>query len=94
MYLIVIAVCRYAREDTHYLLYIYDLMRLRLVNESSGENDLLLEVNLCFVSAFSRLPYLLSNFGCVWDHSRRLRGAVWAPRAPSRGGVNASTASC
>ncbi|KAJ1295468.1 hypothetical protein BS78_01G226800 [Paspalum vaginatum] len=35
---------KYAREDTHYLLYIYDLMRLRLANESSGENDLLLEV--------------------------------------------------
>ncbi|KAG8091666.1 hypothetical protein GUJ93_ZPchr0012g19672 [Zizania palustris] len=35
---------KYAREDTHYLLYIYDLMRLRLVKESSGENDLLLEV--------------------------------------------------
>uniref|UniRef100_A0A0D9XJZ6 HRDC domain-containing protein n=1 Tax=Leersia perrieri TaxID=77586 RepID=A0A0D9XJZ6_9ORYZ len=34
----------YAREDTHYLLYIYDLMRQRLVKESSGENDLLLEV--------------------------------------------------
>ncbi|XP_062200590.1 protein RRP6-like 2 [Phragmites australis] len=35
---------KYAREDTHYLLYIYDLIRLRLVKESSGENDLLLEV--------------------------------------------------
>ncbi|KAF0929737.1 hypothetical protein E2562_024429 [Oryza meyeriana var. granulata] len=35
---------KYAREDTHYLLYIYDLMRLRLMKESSGENDLLLEV--------------------------------------------------
>ncbi|TVU30605.1 hypothetical protein EJB05_22235 [Eragrostis curvula] len=35
---------KYAREDTHYLLYIYDLMRLRLVKESSGENDQLLEV--------------------------------------------------
>ncbi|WVZ59072.1 hypothetical protein U9M48_009273 [Paspalum notatum var. saurae] len=35
---------KYAREDTHYLLYIYDLMRLRLANESSGGNDLLLEV--------------------------------------------------
>ncbi|EEC67022.1 hypothetical protein OsI_33743 [Oryza sativa Indica Group] len=35
---------KYAREDTHYLLYIYDLMRLRLVKESSDENDLLLEV--------------------------------------------------
>lgn len=38
---------RYAREDTHYLLYIYDLMRLRLVNESSGD-DLLLEVIFFF----------------------------------------------
>ncbi|KAM0836574.1 hypothetical protein ACQ4PT_062223 [Festuca glaucescens] len=36
-----------AREVTHYLLYIYDLMRLRLMNESSGENDLLLEVCKC-----------------------------------------------
>ncbi|CAM0145786.1 unnamed protein product [Urochloa decumbens] len=35
---------KYAREDTHYLLYIYDLMRLRLVKESSGDSDLLLEV--------------------------------------------------
>ncbi|KQK23562.1 protein RRP6-like 2 isoform X2 [Brachypodium distachyon] len=35
---------KYAREDTHYLLYIYDLMRLRLQKESTCENDLLLEV--------------------------------------------------
>ncbi|CAM0871338.1 unnamed protein product [Alopecurus aequalis] len=35
---------KYAREDTHYLLYIYDLMRLRLQRESQRENDLLLEV--------------------------------------------------
>lgn len=37
---------RYAREDTHYLLYIYDLMRARLVSESTQGNsdDLLLEV--------------------------------------------------
>ncbi|KAL8128516.1 hypothetical protein V2J09_017671 [Rumex salicifolius] len=37
---------RYAREDTHYLLYIYDLMRARLVSESTEENsdDLLLQV--------------------------------------------------
>ncbi|XP_044982661.1 protein RRP6-like 1 [Hordeum vulgare subsp. vulgare] len=35
---------KYAREDTHYLLYIYDLMRLRLQRESTSENDLLLEV--------------------------------------------------
>ncbi|BAH94901.1 Os10g0437200 [Oryza sativa Japonica Group] len=44
MYLIMPSLFRYAREDTHYLLYIYDLMRLRLVKESSDENDLLLEV--------------------------------------------------
>ncbi|KAG2548909.1 protein RRP6-like 2 isoform X2 [Panicum virgatum] len=35
---------KYAREDTHYLLYIYDLMRLRLVKESSGDSDMLLVV--------------------------------------------------
>ncbi|GJM93740.1 hypothetical protein PR202_ga10325 [Eleusine coracana subsp. coracana] len=37
--------CRYAREDTHYLLYIYDLMRQKLQKESTSENDLLLEVH-------------------------------------------------
>ncbi|EER95474.1 hypothetical protein BDA96_01G532200 [Sorghum bicolor] len=36
---------KYAREDTHYLLYIYDLMRQRLQKESTFENDLLLEVH-------------------------------------------------
>ncbi|OQU91825.1 hypothetical protein SORBI_3001G253100 [Sorghum bicolor] len=38
---------KYAREDTHYLLYIYsyDLMRQRLQRESTFENDLLLEVH-------------------------------------------------
>ncbi|KAM0870567.1 hypothetical protein ACQ4PT_039927 [Festuca glaucescens] len=35
---------KYAREDTHFLLYIYDLMRLRLQQESTSERDLLLEV--------------------------------------------------
>ncbi|KAL2900845.1 Protein RRP6-like 2 [Bienertia sinuspersici] len=34
---------RYAREDTHYLLYIYDLMRIRLLSESAdNENSKLL----------------------------------------------------
>jgi ribonuclease D len=40
---------RYAREDTHYLLYIYDLMKQRLQRESTPENDLLLEVNFVWV---------------------------------------------
>ncbi|KAF9599196.1 hypothetical protein IFM89_035655 [Coptis chinensis] len=38
---------KYAREDTHYLLYMYDLMRRRLFSASIGSkegNDLLLEV--------------------------------------------------
>lgn len=35
---------KYAREDTHYLLHIYDLMRCRLLSSSSDGNDLLLEV--------------------------------------------------
>ncbi|KAL2320498.1 hypothetical protein Fmac_029467 [Flemingia macrophylla] len=38
---------RYGREDTHYLLYIHDLMRIRLFTlskESEGSDNLLLEV--------------------------------------------------
>ncbi|KAJ6810603.1 protein RRP6-like 2 [Iris pallida] len=35
---------KYAREDTHYLLYIYNLMRQRLLSASTDGNDLLLEV--------------------------------------------------
>lgn len=35
---------KYAREDTHYLLHIYDLMRCKLLSSSSDGNDLLLEV--------------------------------------------------
>ncbi|EHA8589139.1 protein RRP6-like 2 [Cocos nucifera] len=35
---------KYAREDTHYLLHIYDLMTNRLISASTDENDLLLEV--------------------------------------------------
>ena len=38
---------RYAREDTHYLLYIYDLLKMRLLSESTdpkNSKELLLEV--------------------------------------------------
>ncbi|KAI4386628.1 hypothetical protein MLD38_004545 [Melastoma candidum] len=35
---------RYAREDTHYLLHIYDLMKIRLISMSEGSEDALLEV--------------------------------------------------
>ncbi|KAH7666298.1 Ribonuclease D protein [Dioscorea alata] len=35
---------KYAREDTHYLLYIYDLMRKELLKNSTDEKDLLAEV--------------------------------------------------
>lgn len=34
---------KYGREDTHYLLHIYDLMKQQLISKSSDENDLLLE---------------------------------------------------
>jgi hypothetical protein len=57
--LIVVAVCRYAREDTHYLLYIYDLMKLRLVKESSADSDMLLEV----IYSLMHFPSSLCN---VW----------------------------
>jgi hypothetical protein len=60
MYLIMPSLFRYAREDTHYLLYIYDLMRLRLVKESSDENDLLLEVRF-LLPMLTLLPYLVVN---------------------------------
>lgn len=33
-------IIRYAREDTHYLLYIYDMLRVQLVSmRSSAESD-------------------------------------------------------
>ncbi|BFZ23761.1 hypothetical protein BsWGS_26800 [Bradybaena similaris] len=34
----------YAREDTHYLLYIYDLMRNQLIDRGNEQNNLLLSV--------------------------------------------------
>jgi len=43
---LILLLSRYAREDTHYLLYIYDLMKQRLQRESTPENDILLEVKL------------------------------------------------
>lgn len=34
----------YARQDTHYLLYIYDLLRQELLNKANGKMNLLLNV--------------------------------------------------
>jgi ribonuclease D len=34
----------YARKDTHYLLYIYDMMQNALLDEANGQNNLLLSV--------------------------------------------------
>lgn len=45
---------RYAREDTHYLLYIYDLMRTRLLAlpaESETSDPPLIEAS-SFISVF------------------------------------------
>jgi hypothetical protein len=52
------SVVRYAREDTHYLLYIYDLMRNELLSKSVDAYDRLLEV---FFYSFCRflLGFLL-----------------------------------
>jgi hypothetical protein len=47
------SVVRYAREDTHYLLYIYDVMRNELLSKSMDGYDHLLEV--CFYSFLSLL---------------------------------------
>ena len=43
---------KYAREDTHYLLYIYDRMRNELIRRSNKHNNLLMALmeasqNLC-----------------------------------------------
>ena len=35
---------RYAREDTHYLLYIYDRMHSELLTRANGQTNLLLSV--------------------------------------------------
>lgn len=53
---------RYAREDTHYLLYLHDLLRVELVSlRSSAENDVddpLLQVScLCVLSLFVMVEY-------------------------------------
>jgi exosome complex exonuclease RRP6 len=34
----------YARKDTHYLLYIYDMMQNALLDAGNGQNNLLLSV--------------------------------------------------
>lgn len=35
---------KYAREDTHYLLYVYDLMKNELIQRGNQSNNLLLAV--------------------------------------------------
>lgn len=40
-HVVVMATRRYAREDTHYLLYIYDQMKNQLLDEAGGETHLL-----------------------------------------------------
>ena len=53
---IVFTLPRYAREDTHYLLYIYDVMRRQLISESSApdpSDTLLAEV--CTILSCSSL---------------------------------------
>lgn len=42
----------YAREDTHYLIYIYHMMKNELLDKANGQNNLLLSVihnsaNIC-----------------------------------------------
>ena len=65
---LILLLSRYAREDTHYLLYIYDLMKQRLQRESTTENDLLLEVKLFF---FCLGSHLICWGHIIWE------GTVW-----------------
>jgi hypothetical protein len=39
--------CRYAREDTHYLLYLHDLLKVQLASTSADKNDAILQVFVC-----------------------------------------------
>ena len=41
---------RYAREDTHYLLYIYQRMRNELIRRSTKDVNLLAQVRKIFLS--------------------------------------------
>ena len=55
IYWIIIFDDRYAREDTHYLLYIYDLMRIELfsmLNEPESVDAPLVEVIIYFSLLF------------------------------------------
>lgn len=57
---------RYAREDTHYLLYIYDLMRIRLLAlpaESETSDPPLIEAS-SLISLFGIYVYILREL--IW----------------------------
>jgi hypothetical protein len=71
---------RYAREDTHYLLYIYDLMKQRLQRESTPENDLLLEVKLFGFPSYMLRSYERAQFGIVHLLDRTLSIALQIPK--------------
>lgn len=84
----------YARDDTHYLLYIYDKMRLELWERGNGQpvqlqvvwqrsRDICLKVTLCRPHALGRAPPsrpgpLLSSALHAGEHSQLREG----PRAP------------
>jgi exosome complex exonuclease RRP6 len=38
---------KYAREDTHYLLYLHDLLKVQLASTSADKNDAILQVFVC-----------------------------------------------
>jgi hypothetical protein len=71
---------KYAREDTHYLLYIYDLMKQRLQRESTPENDLLLEVKLFGFPSYMLRSYERAQFGIVHLLDRTLSIALQIPK--------------
>lgn len=55
--------CRYAREDTHYLLYLHDLLKVQLASASPDKNDAILQV---FVCLWVHLLQIQMNKICLW----------------------------
>lgn len=69
---------RYAREDTHYLLYIYDLMKIKLFElpkEAESSDPPLLEVTLVNSTIF--MPLDTSTGMHMWFMDPRTRMHMW-----------------
>lgn len=56
---------KYAREDTHYLLYIYDRMRNELIERGNEQKNLIHSVMQKSTRVCSQVTALLFITGCL-----------------------------